>query len=304
MPEYSDSHHSFSSLVETSSLAQMPETCKNDPALKINNQNIKIEPLTTEIATKSKLEKQENHINVENVASENCMEEVHTIAAAGIQLTEKETNIYTDKSISEFMLPELVCFQDSSYHVVKEICVDDGLPCPDKVLTNDESGIFQKSSGELLIADKDDLGSLSRLADSQDDGHDQVVTEDKLAATDHFVGMVKDCEVDFEQEKCLDGFDVQALPEDTSDNCGSLLKECVIGFEPKNGTEDVAAEVTASEILPAKLESEEEIVLPADLISPGANNEQHLPIQVFSRQSFCSHFPFFFYKLKVLKLDL
>ncbi|KAA8532852.1 hypothetical protein F0562_033031 [Nyssa sinensis] len=52
-----------------------------------------------------------------------------------MELFEKETTFYTDKNVMECELPELiVCYKESTYHVVKDICVDEGVPSKDKIL--------------------------------------------------------------------------------------------------------------------------------------------------------------------------
>uniref|UniRef100_A0A5B6ZT01 18S pre-ribosomal assembly protein gar2-related n=1 Tax=Davidia involucrata TaxID=16924 RepID=A0A5B6ZT01_DAVIN len=41
----------------------------------------------------------------------------------------EETAFYTDKNVMECELPELViCYKESTYHVVKDICIDEGVP--------------------------------------------------------------------------------------------------------------------------------------------------------------------------------
>ncbi|PIA63269.1 hypothetical protein AQUCO_00200946v1 [Aquilegia coerulea] len=56
----------------------------------------------------------------------------------GDKLYEKKPGLYTDKSVTESELQELmVCFKEfetEDYHVVKDICIDDGLPSHSKVL--------------------------------------------------------------------------------------------------------------------------------------------------------------------------
>ena len=42
-----------------------------------------------------------------------------------MELFKNDTDLYTDKSVMESDLPELmVCYKDSTYHVVKDICID------------------------------------------------------------------------------------------------------------------------------------------------------------------------------------
>ncbi|KAF7132608.1 hypothetical protein RHSIM_Rhsim09G0122100 [Rhododendron simsii] len=45
-----------------------------------------------------------------------------------------DTDPYTDKNVLECELPELlVCYKDNPFHVVKDICIDEGVPSKDKV---------------------------------------------------------------------------------------------------------------------------------------------------------------------------
>ncbi|KAA8529296.1 hypothetical protein F0562_033905 [Nyssa sinensis] len=53
---------------------------------------------------------------------------------SNIELFE-ETTFYTSKNVMECELPELViCYKESTYHVVKDICIDEGVPSMDKIL--------------------------------------------------------------------------------------------------------------------------------------------------------------------------
>ncbi|KAL2532553.1 Auxin response factor [Abeliophyllum distichum] len=50
-------------------------------------------------------------------------------------LFETDKNVYTDKNITECELPELVIScKDVNYHIVKDICVDDGIPIEETIL--------------------------------------------------------------------------------------------------------------------------------------------------------------------------
>ncbi|XP_010257928.1 PREDICTED: uncharacterized protein LOC104597869 isoform X2 [Nelumbo nucifera] len=60
----------------------------------------------------------------------------YVLPSGEIKLSEKVTKFYTDKSVMECEVPELiVCFKEGPYHVVKDICVDEGVPSQDKILT-------------------------------------------------------------------------------------------------------------------------------------------------------------------------
>ncbi|KAH9614178.1 hypothetical protein KSS87_001308 [Heliosperma pusillum] len=49
-------------------------------------------------------------------------------------LTRKDTELFTDKTVTVCDLPELmVCYKESTYHTVKDIGIDEGMPMHDKV---------------------------------------------------------------------------------------------------------------------------------------------------------------------------
>ena len=67
---------------------------------------------------------------------------------------DKDADIVMDKSIMECELPELTaCYKESTYHVVKDICIDEGVPSQEKILF--ESGIDEKTLCILLPTVKD-----------------------------------------------------------------------------------------------------------------------------------------------------
>ncbi|KAI3452933.1 hypothetical protein Pfo_009596 [Paulownia fortunei] len=54
---------------------------------------------------------------------------------AASDLFETDTTLYTDKNVLECDPPELiVCYKEINYHVVKDICVDEGMPVNGKIL--------------------------------------------------------------------------------------------------------------------------------------------------------------------------
>ncbi|OMO72168.1 hypothetical protein COLO4_27800 [Corchorus olitorius] len=56
---------------------------------------------------------------------------------------------YLDKSVMECDLPELVvCYKENTYHVVKDICIDEGVPTQDKFLF--ESDMNEKNNCNFL----------------------------------------------------------------------------------------------------------------------------------------------------------
>ncbi|KAK7837301.1 hypothetical protein CFP56_021378 [Quercus suber] len=67
---------------------------------------------------------------------------------------DKDSDVVMDKSIMECELPELtVCYKESTYHVVKDICIDEGMPSQEKILF--ESGTDEKTLCIFLPAEKD-----------------------------------------------------------------------------------------------------------------------------------------------------
>ncbi|WCJ35782.1 18S pre-ribosomal assembly protein gar2-related [Euphorbia peplus] len=56
-----------------------------------------------------------------------------------IESFEKDSVFYVDKSVMEPELPELVvCYKENTYQIVKDICIDDGVPSNDKFLFDTE----------------------------------------------------------------------------------------------------------------------------------------------------------------------
>ncbi|XWS23050.1 hypothetical protein CRYUN_Cryun29cG0088400 [Craigia yunnanensis] len=68
---------------------------------------------------------------------------------------------YLDKSVMECELPELVvCYKESTYHVVKDICIDEGVPTQDKFLF--DSGEDGKSDYNFLTFEKNQDSKLMK----------------------------------------------------------------------------------------------------------------------------------------------
>ncbi|XP_022726215.1 uncharacterized protein LOC111282410 [Durio zibethinus] len=73
----------------------------------------------------------------------------------------QDSVFYLDKSVMECELPELVvCYKESTYHVVKDICADEGVPTQDKFLF--DSGMDEKSDCNFLPSEKDQDGKLMK----------------------------------------------------------------------------------------------------------------------------------------------
>ncbi|CAK9177522.1 unnamed protein product [Ilex paraguariensis] len=70
------------------------------------------------------------------------------------QSFDKDTDLYTDKNVMECDLPELiVCYRESTYQIVKDICIDEGVFCEDKILT-ENSEVDQKGLHTSLPCDE------------------------------------------------------------------------------------------------------------------------------------------------------
>lgn len=86
--------------------------------------------------------------------NENGTSDCRSPYAAASDLFEREKNLYTDKNVLDYERPELiVCYKEINYHVVKDICVDEGMPANRKVLLDisedDKSGNINE---EVLIS--------------------------------------------------------------------------------------------------------------------------------------------------------
>lgn len=75
---------------------------------------------------------------------------------AALDLFEGDKSSYTDKNVLEYERPELiVCYKEINYHVVKDICIDEGMPANRRVL--------------LDISEDDNSGNPFRLSLSDDE---------------------------------------------------------------------------------------------------------------------------------------
>ncbi|XP_068638352.1 uncharacterized protein [Aristolochia californica] len=101
----------------------------------------------------------------------------YPIPSREIELSEKETDIYTDKTVTEIELPKrLVCFKASSYHLVKDICVDEGVPSSDKILLESDDASYV-SFARFLHSDVKEKYDLSNAVDNSDDSQKLLVSD-------------------------------------------------------------------------------------------------------------------------------
>lgn len=63
-------------------------------------------------------------------------------AANGVSPEKVDPVFYMDKNITACDLPEIVvCYKESTYHVVKDICVDEGVPVQEKFLFGEKDSV-------------------------------------------------------------------------------------------------------------------------------------------------------------------
>ncbi|KAK1361977.1 18S pre-ribosomal assembly protein gar2-like protein [Heracleum sosnowskyi] len=106
----------------------------------------RIAPLSTELKNKNGYRKAPEHdvyADVDDFTSCNEEEAKESVAASGVhtEMSHEDSTIYTDKNVLESDLPELiVCYKDSIFHDVKDICVDEGMAAESKCLTENVVG--------------------------------------------------------------------------------------------------------------------------------------------------------------------
>ncbi|XP_052187755.1 uncharacterized protein LOC127798316 isoform X2 [Diospyros lotus] len=95
-----------------------------------------ITPCRIELFEEKHLSSERNN-NENEVRNENESEDSAapcTIPSGKMEFSEKNTDLCTDKKVVQCELPELiVCYNENSYHVVKDICIDEGLHSTDKI---------------------------------------------------------------------------------------------------------------------------------------------------------------------------
>lgn len=86
---------------------------------------------------------------------------VDNIDAKNASLETVDPVIFMDKNVTACDLPEIVvCYKESTYHVVKDICVDEGVPVQEKFLFGEKGSVKcssdsnQCESEDLVKADK------------------------------------------------------------------------------------------------------------------------------------------------------
>ncbi|XP_068642683.1 uncharacterized protein [Aristolochia californica] len=115
----------------------------------------------------------------------------YPILSREIELSEKETEIYTDKTVTEIELPELLlCFKESGYHVVKDICVDEGVPSLDKILLENDDMDYV-SFAHFLHSNVKEKYDLSNAEDNSDDSQKFLVSDSPFISEDQKAASLK-----------------------------------------------------------------------------------------------------------------
>ncbi|MCD7467946.1 hypothetical protein HAX54_005656 [Datura stramonium] len=81
------------------------------------------------------------------------------------ELFENSTHFYSDKGVTDHELPELtVCYRENHFNMVKDICMDEGLPAVDKVQT-DSWKDDQPSMSVSVAADEEQQSNTMKSVD-------------------------------------------------------------------------------------------------------------------------------------------
>ncbi|KAL3510988.1 hypothetical protein ACH5RR_030389 [Cinchona calisaya] len=84
---------------------------------------------------------------VDRVDKETGDSETVCTTGSPLSISESDAHFYTDKSVRDCELSEvIICYRESNYQIVKDICVDEGLPTQDKTVIeadkDDHAGLF------------------------------------------------------------------------------------------------------------------------------------------------------------------
>ncbi|KAI3978109.1 hypothetical protein MKX01_032486 [Papaver californicum] len=146
-------------------------------------------------------------------------------------LSQKEMELYTDKTVTECELPELiVCFKEGSYSIIKDICIDEGLPSVDKIFIEKvpDKELFTFLEPDMNVSNElaKDMGHAAEPdidCQFETDGANQCVSElgegNIKARNENMVSgdlkvqirfLVEGCNINSPYESCnIDGDDVQ-----------------------------------------------------------------------------------------------
>lgn len=97
-----------------------------------------------------------------SIVEDNLTTNLESLEEAPLDSLEKAKELYIDKNVTECELPEFIaCYQESGFHVVKDICVDEGL-----------------SHGEKIEIDKEHHELSCNPVSVNGDKHDDVIEDD------------------------------------------------------------------------------------------------------------------------------
>lgn len=110
----------------------------------------------------------------ETINESNNMMASYSIPNTGRELSQNQTVFHTDKAVTQTELPELtICYKASSFNVVKDMCIDEGVPSRDTIFT-DKGMVDHRKVIDMLYSDLVGSGDLMKegissfLASSED----------------------------------------------------------------------------------------------------------------------------------------
>ncbi|KAK1295778.1 hypothetical protein QJS10_CPB15g01043 [Acorus calamus] len=101
-------------------------------------------------------------IQSNDISSEVSHETSQSIPSDDSNSNEKAVDSFTDKTVTDDELPEkIICVKEGAYHVVKDICIDEGVCSPDKILLDTEKVNHDRGYG-MLHSEIDEDGELDK----------------------------------------------------------------------------------------------------------------------------------------------
>ncbi|EOA24009.1 hypothetical protein CARUB_v10017222mg [Capsella rubella] len=126
----------------------------------------------------------------------------HDFVAKGDSPEKVNPVFYMDKNVTACDLPEIVvCYKENSYHVVKDICVDEGVPVQEKFLFGEKDSVKSTTNSnhcgsvDLMKVDKTDVkpsetksleDSNSKVDDSSEVCNDKTVQDVEESSREAF----------------------------------------------------------------------------------------------------------------------
>ncbi|KAJ4901168.1 18S pre-ribosomal assembly protein gar2-related [Raphanus sativus] len=108
------------------------------------------------------------------------------IDAKNASLETVDPVIFMDKNVTACDLPEIVvCYKESTYHVVKDICVDEGVPVQEKFLFGEKGSV--NCSSDLNQCESEDLVKADKGIEtkSSEEDRNSEVNDDSELCNDH-----------------------------------------------------------------------------------------------------------------------